>query len=355
MKKPVTVERFLERSRDIPVVDVRSPAEYAQGHITGAVNIPLFSNEERHIVGRIYTEKGRKEAIIKGFELAGVKIAEFTERASGLQRGGKLLIHCWRGGMRSGAMAWLFEQSGLECEVLEGGYKTFRRNLRMSFAKPWPLLVLGGMTGSGKTGIIRELAARGYQSLDLEGLANHKGSAFGSLGEGEQPTTEQFENNLFHELASVNPERPLWVEDESRNIGKVILPGEFFNRMRNSPVIVLNMARNLRAERLVRDYGSYSPDELIACLEHLSRRIGGDNAKRAIRGIETGNLHEVAEITLRYYDKSYLYGLSTRPAGILHHLHTGTLSEQENAALVIGYCRKKISSEELSRAGSASR
>ncbi|WP_416670847.1 tRNA 2-selenouridine(34) synthase MnmH [Egbenema bharatensis] len=164
------------------ILDVRSPAEYEQGHIPGAVSFPLFSNEERAIVGTCYKQQGREQAIELGFEIAGPKCAEFVRRAKGLAPDRLVRVHCWRGGMRSEAIAWILKMAGLRVSVLEGGYKSFRRWVLSCFDQPKPILILGGMTGAGKTVILQELAVRGAQVLDLEALANHRGSSYGNLG-----------------------------------------------------------------------------------------------------------------------------------------------------------------------------
>ncbi len=341
MKDPVLIENIDLLPGKITVIDVRSPAEYARGHIPGAVNIPLFDDEEREAIGILYTQKGRKEAIMKGFEFIGNKTGAIRRQAERAASVKPILVHCWRGGMRSGAMAWLFERQGMQCEVLQGGYKSYRRFLRAQLVRPFRLLILGGMTGTGKTGILREIALKGFQSADLEAIANHRGSAFGALGMEDQPTTEQFENDLLGKLMSFSPDLPIWVEDESRNIGRNIIPAEFFGRMRESPVIVLDMDRKLRMERLVREYGKFPVEDLVKIFTHISKRIGGENAKLAIRSLESGDYYEAADISLRYYDKTYRYGLTTRSPEMIHHLTLPSVSEEENASLVTGYCRSK--------------
>ncbi|HYW94505.1 MAG TPA: tRNA 2-selenouridine(34) synthase MnmH [Bacteroidales bacterium] len=339
MKEPVPIEVFLNLSKDTPFADVRSPAEFRQGHIPGAINIPLFTDEERKVIGTLYKKKGRKEAIIKGFEYTGIKASDLAREARESAPGGRLLVHCWRGGMRSGAMAWLFEQSGLQCEVLNGGYKSFRRFVRSTFDKPLKLIVLGGMTGTGKTEILKEISQQSWQIIDLEGLANHKGSAFGSLGEQAQPTNEQYENELLMKVRELDVRLPVFTEDESRNIGRNIIPPELYTQMRNSPAIFLDMERSLRVDRLVKDYGKYPPEDLISCINRVSKRIGGQNASQAIKCVEKGDFHKVAEITLHYYDKTYLFGLNKRQPGNVHRVMTHTLSARANAALVLDYCK----------------
>jgi tRNA 2-selenouridine synthase len=171
------------------------------------------------------------------------------------------------------------------------------------------LRVIGGRTGSGKTAILHHLDQLGEQVIDLEGLANHKGSAFGALGEREQPTTEQFENDLNRKVLELDPGKVTWIEDESRNIGKCVIPGEFYTRMRESSLVFLDISRELRAEHLVADYASYKAEDLKACVLKIGKRLGGDRTEEALKSIETGDFRSTAMITLQYYDKAYMFSL----------------------------------------------
>ena len=168
---------FLEKSDSAPLIDVRSPAEFAKGHIPGAFNIPLFENQERSVVGLLYKNKGRQEAIKKGLEIVGPKMTSMVEKAIAMAKDQEILVHCWRGGMRSASVAWLFEASDLKVSILNGGYKNYRTHLRENMLEGRGVTVLGGMTGSGKTNLLRALADFGEPVIDLEGLANHRGSA----------------------------------------------------------------------------------------------------------------------------------------------------------------------------------
>src|ERR1035437_4104874 len=230
----INIIRFLELSEVTPIADVRSPAEFNYGHIPGAVNIPLFDDKEREAIGIKFSNNG------------------------------KLLVHCWRGGMRSEAMAWLFSLGDLEVYVLDGGYKSYRRYVLDSLSEKRKMIVLGGMTGSSKTHILRYLKSSGQQILDLEKLANHKGSAFGALGQLPQPTTEQFGNMLFSEWQRLNDSLPFWVEDESRNIGLVFMPDAFYFNMQETPTIVLVKDASCRLPRLIEEYSAYPPESLKA-------------------------------------------------------------------------------------------
>ncbi len=306
----VQIERFIALAASFPVIDVRAPVEFAQGHIPGAVNIPLFDDHERTIVGTTYKKINKEAALYLGLEFAGkklVKLAKAGEKQSGRKK--TLLVHCWRGGMRSKSMVWLFETLGITCYLLEGGYKSYRRYVHQLLEKPWKLNVVGGRTGSGKTVILYELEKSGEQVVDLEGLAHHKGSAFGALGESDQPSTEQFENDLGWKFLTLNEQRIIWIEDESRNIGRCVIPGELYTRMRESQVIFLDISRENRAHHLVTHYAAFDPEELKSCVLKIRKKLGGDRTKQAMDSINEKDFYTTAMITLQYYDKAYMHSL----------------------------------------------
>jgi tRNA 2-selenouridine synthase len=315
---PLGSKEFLERSKSVPVIDVRAPKEFRQGHIPGAISLPLFDDDERALVGTAYTRTGRDEAIIRGFEIVGPKLPEMAGKAKEYAKEGELLVHCWRGGMRSEAMAWLFNFSGIKASVLEGGYRAYRHFIREALLQGPPLIILGGMTGSGKTEILQHLSSLGEQVLDLEALANHKGSAFGSLGQPDQPPTEQFENDLAAQWLAFDPQKPAWVEDESRNIGKVIIPEPLFFKMIAAPLIFMDIPFEIRVKRLSEEYGNFASGDLAELIRKIGRRMGGDQANKAIHALEQGNIIEAVSIVLYYYDNSYKYGLSKRAKNKLY-------------------------------------
>lgn len=293
------------------MVDVRAPAEFAQGHIPGAVNLPLFDDGERAQVGTLYVQKGRSAAVQRGLEIVGPKLRTFTDFALHL-KAPELCLYCWRGGMRSASMAWLLETVGISCFTLEHGYKAFRNYVRESFNRPRTITLLGGLTGSGKTEILQALHRAGEQTLDLEALANHKGSAFGGIGQAPQPSTEQFENLIFTQITPMNPARPLWVEDESRNVGKCAIPLPLWEQMCRSPLVCIHTPRPQRVLRLMREYAHFDIQALCAAILKIEKRLGFDRCKQACTACLSNDLQTALEICLDYYDKAYANQLSER-------------------------------------------
>jgi len=320
MYKEINIKTFLEKSNDIPLLDVRTPDEFKQGHITGAINFPLFDNNERAIIGRTYKEHGPNAAILKGFEFCAGRAGDFIKSGQAIARDKSLLLHCWRGGIRSASLAWLFETTGIKSLVLRGGYKAYRRFAIKYLERPFKLIVLGGMTGSGKTEILNNLKSLGFKVLELETLAHHKGSAFGALGEMAQNSNEQFENDIFSFLYRCNPEEPVWVEDESRNIGKNLIPSSIFTQILNSPLICIETNTETRISRLVKDYSEFPVDSLAFSISKISKRLGGLNTKSALNYLEQGDFRKVAGVMLDYYDRTYSYSLKERNPGKVHNV-----------------------------------
>lgn len=293
--------------------DVRSPAEFAQGHIPGAISLPLFSNEERTAVGTVYKQQGQKAAIALGLEITGPKLASFVKQASTYTSEGNAKVYCWRGGMRSASMAWLLGFAGLKTATLQKGYKAFRNYVLQELERPRKLVVLGGMTGSGKTAILESLKIRGEQVIDLEAIANHRGSTYGKLAiPHPQPSSEHFENVIAALLSKTDPSRPLWIEDESRLIGTCHIPNGLFNQMQNSPLVVMEIPIEERLQRLKLEYGNLPIELLTAATEKIGKQLGGQRKKGAIGALEQGNVGQALEIVLGYYDHAYMYSLTKR-------------------------------------------
>jgi tRNA 2-selenouridine synthase len=306
MKQIISVGFYFENLKHIPLIDVRSPGEFTAGHIPNATNLELFTDEERAVVGTAYKKESKERAIEIGFEYVKPKLNDFITKSTAIAPNKEVAIHYWRGGMRSNAFANHLIENGFEkVYVIEKGYKAFRNYVLQFFEQPFNLKVLGGYTGTGKTEILHALKKRGQQVIDLEGLANHRGSAFGGIDLPPQPTTEQFENNLFSVLQSLEPNLPIWVEDESRLIGNLTIPDAFFTKIREMPVYFLDVPLEERTKHLVSTYASLSHDELADAIGRITKRLGYDNAKYAQEELEKRNYHKVVEITLIYYDKYY--------------------------------------------------
>ncbi len=303
------------------MLDIRSPGEYAKGHIPGALCFPLFTNEERATVGTLYKQQGHDHAVRAGLEMVAPKMVGFVDSARELMGSAEAInLYCWRGGMRSGSMAWLLSTAGLPVNILTGGYKAFRGEVRRSLASDGKLLILGGYTGSAKTRILQLMQERGAQAIDLEGLANHKGSAFGNLLDEPQPSSEHFSNLVWQELQAMDYTRPIWLEDESRHIGRVWLDLEFAKRLETGRVIALQRSRSERAEFLVEDYGTIPSDILANGFKKIANKMGGQNLKAATAAVAEGDLQRAADLGLAYYDKTYEYGLRKRDSSTVERL-----------------------------------
>ena len=309
----VAPEDFIDKqAAGLVVLDTRSPGEYAAGHLIGAKSLPLFSDEERAKVGTTYKQVNPQEALLEGLEIVGPKMRWLVEEAyrfaseSAFPK--QVGVYCWRGGQRSSSVAWLLEKAGLEVVRLEGGYKAYRNYGRAYMEKmPHSFTVVDGSTGSGKTVLLQELQKRGAQVLDLEGIANHRGSAFGLIPGTIQPTSEQATNLIFDQLRQFDSSKTVWVENESRNIGQVFLPDAITHTLANSHRLEIVVPRADRVAHIVEMYGDYPCEQLIATFEKIQKRLGGLAVKQATEAINAGDLATAAELALVYYDKAYAH------------------------------------------------
>ncbi|HKB45717.1 MAG TPA: tRNA 2-selenouridine(34) synthase MnmH [Chitinophagaceae bacterium] len=370
----IYIERFLELAKQHPVIDVRSPAEYKHAHIPGAYSLPLFTDEERKIVGTAYKQESRERAIKIGLDFFGPKMRKMVEETesamSNWQPANKnddnlpiancLLIYCWRGGMRSAGVAWLMDLYGFKVYTLTGGYKKFRNHVLDTFKFPFQFKLLGGYTGSGKTEVLKALQKKEDSVIDLEAIANHKGSAFGNIGMPEQPGQEMFENLLALELRQksianvqlsitsrssnssftpdsyMNHDSSIWLEDESQRIGLVNIPNDLWNNMRQSPLYFLDISFEKRLEHLVQEYGQLDRERLIDAIGRIREKLGELNAKNAIQLLEEGNTIESFRILLKYYDKFYLKALHNREKvnSLLHTINCKSVTPENASELV---------------------
>jgi tRNA 2-selenouridine synthase len=360
----LSIKEFIQQSKGQVLLDVRSPGEYSHAHIPSAISFPLFSDEERKIVGTAYKQKSREEAIKIGLDFFAPKMRKMVEEVEKLVQSRRVqssksennskaadfelstlnsvLVYCWRGGMRSAAIAWLLDLYGFKVSTLAGGYKAFRNHVLQTFEQPFQFKILGGFTGSGKTEVLQELERRGELIIDLEKIASHKGSAFGSFKMPPQPTQEMFENLLACELENKNNRREnldlslpfrgtgggIWLEDESQRIGNLNLPNALWDTMRKSPIFFMEIPFEERLNYLVDDYGRCDKEKLIESTRRISQRLGGLDTKNTIEFLEEGDVKEAFRILLRYYDKRYLKGLHNReniPA-LLTKIHCQTVT-----------------------------
>lgn len=305
------VPAFLEGSGT--VVDVRTPSEFAQGHIPGACNLPLFSDAGRAAVGTLYKQQGRQAAVCHGLALVGPALEAMATRLLELAARTPqhpLRLLCWRGGMRSGSVAWLAAQLELPVTLLAGGYKAYRRWALDLFNQPWPLQLLGGRTGTGKTELLLALAERGVAVIDLEGLAHHRGSSFGGLGLPPQPSSEHYENRLALALHRLRRAPQIWLEAESAQVGRCRIPAALWQQMRTAPALEVQRPLQERVNHLVRIYGVQDPQALAEATRRISRRLGPQRTAAALEAIATADWPTACRQMLDYYDRCYDHDLS---------------------------------------------
>jgi len=337
----IDIQDYLSAKQLLPLIDVRTPAEYENGHIPGAVNIPLFTDQERAEVGTVYKQESTERAYDLGYMFVEPKLDQFVIDADKVARDGIVAVYCWRGGMRSKAFSEHIEANGIpEVFVIEGGYKAFRSHALSLFDKTEKIRILGGYTGSGKTRILHALENRGEQVIDLEGIANHKGSAFGAIGQPEQPKNEHFTNLLYWKWKELDLSKPVWLEDESIHIGRVFIPQNLFQKMREAETYFLDIPKERRAEFLVQDYAVIDKSLLSDSVRKISKRLGGLKTTEALEAIERDDLAEAAAITLDYYDKFYLKGLNRRDKEKVHVIASDTIDPELNAGLVLKAAEK---------------
>lgn len=322
-------DALVER-RSTTLIDVRSPGEYGKGHVPGAVNAPLFLDDERAAVGTVYKKVGRGEALVLGMKCAAPRLGDIVRAAEAACASTRAIddgegcddvyVMCFRGGMRSSCVGWLLKERlpGKRIRVIEGGYKGFRKwaleRCGPFGGVPAPrVCVIGGRTGVGKTRALLALQKRGEQIIDLEGLANHAGSAFGWVGREPQPTSEHYSNLVACKWHSLDPNKWVFIEDEGPHVGRCSVDPLLFERMRNAPLVLRMLAsRSIRLHTLVQDYATpelrSNPEWLPTMresVEKLGKRLGGDRVAAIQAKLERGDFSAVAEGLLEYYDSLY--------------------------------------------------
>ena len=315
--KSEELEKFMKLKG--PLVDVRSPGEYYKGNMPNSINIPLFDNEERSIVGTLYKNYGKEKAVLKGLEFVSDKIDNILNSLFETINTYKsknhysefekptLKIYCARGGMRSQSISWLLEKYNQRSITLKDGYKSYRKWTLESFNLEWKIIIIGGKTGTGKTKLLKLLDENNYQIIDLEGLACHRGSTFGGLGMKKQPTNEQFENKIAEKLKGFKRSNKILVEAESANIGKCKIPYEFFNQMKTAERIEIIKSESNRLEELIKTYSIFEEKDLIEAVLRIKKRLGPQRTKVAVDSIKNKDWKSVCKSVLEYYDKCYDY------------------------------------------------
>ncbi len=310
---------FLE-SNQLPIVDVRSPGEFQQGHIPHAKNVPLLDDAERAEIGKLYKKSGTDAAIARGHKLVGIKIPKLLDAVGQIAAGTDVLVHCWRGGLRSEGFAGLLEENGFQTTVLRGGYKAYRKHVHDCLAEPRRIVILSGHSGAGKTRLLKLLSDAGEQVIDLERLASHRGSVFGGIDLPPQPTVEQFENNLWQQWRELDPDKPVWIEGESQSIGRVFIPHVLWKQMSDAPSIFVQADRDQRVQFLVEEYGQLPAEDLAAAIGKISKRLGGARLRDALEALDRDDVHTFAGLALEYYDKAYMNALNKRPREVMVNL-----------------------------------
>ncbi len=297
------------------IIDVRSESEFAEDHMPGAINLPVLDDAERAKVGTLYKQVCPFDARKVGASLVAQNIARHLDtHFAAKNKDYHPLVYCWRGGQRSNSMALVLNQIGWQVTVLDGGYKTYRTYVRDQLEKlpeQFTYQVLSGLTGSGKTRILRQLAHRGVQVLDLEALANHRGSVLGQEWEGKpspQPSQKRFESLLMQQLQSFDASKPVWVEAESNKIGQVYLPPSLWQQMKQASCVEVELPQAARIEWLLQEYPHLvtHPDLLKRKLEHLKSRYGREKLNEWYSLIDAEQWHAlVGDLLEKHYDPAY--------------------------------------------------
>jgi tRNA 2-selenouridine synthase len=294
------------------VIDVRSPSEYQRGHIPQAISIALFSDDERAAVGTAYVQEGHDRAVEIGLEYVLPKMSTLISSAENLRDAaikGTVILYCWRGGMRSAAFAWLLRKEGIEAYTIPRGYKAYRQKVITDIGQHGNFIVLSGKTGTGKTRLLEELRSRGCAVINLEEIARHRGSAFGSIGMPHQPTSEHAMNVVHSELMSYSNNQTIIIEDESQSIGTVSLDVGLMERIRSSPRVLVDVPVNVRLQNLCMEYGTADPMLIENGFRKIQRKLGGARLAVALSELHKGNFYDAARVALDYYDATYEYTL----------------------------------------------
>ena len=293
------------------IIDVRAPAEYADDHLPGAINLPVLDDAQRAEIGTVYKQVSPFMARKKGAALVALNAANHLQGSLATKDGGwQPLIYCWRGGQRSGAFATILEQVGWRVQLLEGGYRSYRREVvKALYDRPLlhRLMLIGGSTGTAKTALLHQLAAKGAQILDLEGIATHRGSLFGRVSS-DQPTQKMFESRISSKLLSLNPAKITFIEAESSKIGERLIPPSLWASMRAAPRFQVTSTLEARSDFLCKTYTDLTHDKVTLC-ELINRLRPYHNRKQItewLGHVELGEWKKLAiGLITKHYDPRY--------------------------------------------------
>lgn len=341
MKQTFTdLRAFLDHGYD-SLIDVRSPAEYAEDHIPGAVNLPVLSNAERAEIGRIYTQESPFLARKRGAALVARNAAtHLLGPLSGKEGAWRPLVYCWRGGQRSGSFATILSQVGWRVGLVEGGYQSWRRQAHdflynQTFAEK--VVLLDGLTGTAKTDILHAAAGMGAQVLDLEGMANHRGSLLGARS-GGQPSQKHFETRLAAALARLDPARPVLIEAESNKIGECHIPPALWEAMKSAPALIIDAPIEARAAYLARAYCDLidDPAQLAARLEGIRALRGADIYQGWLNLMNMRDYNGLSRALMeQHYDPAYRKSRAQRARPVIATLHSERLDASAQARLAV--------------------
>lgn len=327
------VANFINNSQGELIIDVRAPIEFFKGHVPHAINIPLFEDSERAEIGTLYKQQGKDTAVNRGLEIVSPKMTSFVNQVKSLSKNKKVFVYCFRGGMRSNSFAWLMNTSGLDAVIMKGGYKAFRNYALNYFEQERKIILLGGKTGSGKTDILKKLKEQNLQIVDLEHIAHHKGSAFGSINEQKQNPQQEFEHQLYDKLSELNNSKYIIIEDESQTIGYNKIPIGLWQQMKQATILKIEIPFELRVQKLVDDYTTVNIEALKSCVIKIAQQLGSLNTKLCLQYLDDNNLHDVARLSLLYYDKAYEFSYKKKKQPIIH-LNSDTIDATINAQKV---------------------
>ncbi len=310
MFREITPAELIRDFDNFLLVDIRSPSEYREFHIPGAVNIPLFDDEEKKFIGDVYRLKGQETAKEEGIKLVSPKLYHFYKRFKELEKKGKqIVIYCWRGGMRSVAMCSFLSGTGIKVMRLEGGYRAFRRYIledMKRIIKEKSFIVLTGKTGVGKTALLRDMEREGFPVVDLEKLAKDRGSAFGKVGMRENTTQKMFDADLYFTLRNIR-DTVIFIEDESRRIGNIHLPEDLYMSIVKGFRVELNTTLEERIRNIEVEYlKNVDISDIMEAVYKINKYLGKEGTEYVLNLIRDGKLRETIRFLIEnYYDRTY--------------------------------------------------